>query len=300
MTYEDEELDIEPYEGDPEFDRPQDLDGEQDDSFHGVPQTQRFAASSPVDLSRTWKEALEWYREHESAGEIGFNPDGMCLKVCRVARRIPARYLTAKQAQDATPKEFRIEKVRDLRRGMVLYYDELNDSNRAGHIVTQIGRVKGSDKNKLSDILVVTNDVQSGRLTVVRGDYFEKHWGDKFQFGATILNGVELDFPSPKPKSENPTRIENFHDSKPEFDLGILRRAAQNRPEAARILSLIQAHAGALKGNNDDIVKFRKRVFEDDVVDLRLLNKLVNDGRVGRTKRIRDEIRRLIDSLPEE
>lgn len=160
---------------------------------------------------RDFKKTLEWHRNHQTRAAIGFNPDGMCLKICRTARGIGAVYPTAKAAQDATPKKHRFHKVSDLRAGMVLYYDDPNDSNRAGHIVTMAGRVKGADRNKLSDILVWTNSVQSGRVTLVRGDYFVRYWGDPFQFGSDWLNGMELDYYGKKPKggtSIKRTRVE--------------------------------------------------------------------------------------------
>lgn len=165
---------------------------------------------------RNFKEALAWYDTHQTTQQIGFNPNGMCLKICRSARGIGPMFPTAKAAQDATPIEYRVTKVSDLRAGMVLYFDDPFDANKAGHIVTMIGRVKGADRNKLSDILVWTNSVQSGRLTVVRADYFEKYWGDPFQFGATWLNGQILDHwepaPKPEPKPKKPTRVAKARD----------------------------------------------------------------------------------------
>lgn len=146
---------------------------------------------------RDFKETLEWYRNHQTTRQIGFNPNGMCLKVCRVARGIDAKYPTAKANQDATPQRHRVHRVRDLRRGMVLSYDDPHDSNKAGHIVTMIGRVKGFNPDSLRDVLVETNSVKSGELVVVRGDYFPRFWRDPFVFGATWLNGVELDVPNP-------------------------------------------------------------------------------------------------------
>jgi hypothetical protein len=165
---------------------------------------------------RGWKVVLDWYRQHQTRGQIGFDPDGMCLKICRVSAGLPSLYPSAKEAQDATPDEHRVYKVRNLRRGMKLYYDDPNDSNRFGHIVTMIGRVKGADLDSLHDVLVETNSVKANEIVVVRGDYFPQHWGDPFVFGATWLNGEEIDYagrehnpihaparpskPKPKPK----------------------------------------------------------------------------------------------------
>jgi hypothetical protein len=167
---------------------------------------------------RSWRDVLEWYRSHQTGSQIGFDPDGMCLKICRVSAGLPSLYPSAKEAQDATPEKHRVRRVRDLRRGMKLFYDDPNDSNRFGHIVTMIGRVKGADLDSLHDVLCETNSVKANEVVVVRGDYFPRHWGDPFVFGATWLNGQEIDYagresnpihaparpgkPKPKPKSK--------------------------------------------------------------------------------------------------
>lgn len=158
---------------------------------------------------RPYKQVMEWYRNHQTASQIGFDPDGMCLKVCRTAAGKPPVYPSAVVAQNATPPQHRVHKVRDLRRGMVLYYDHPSDSNRFGHIVTMIGRVKGANPDSLHDVLVETNSVKANELVVVRGDYFVQHWGDPFVFGATWLNGSELDYAGrtkPTPPPAPPTR----------------------------------------------------------------------------------------------
>jgi hypothetical protein len=161
---------------------------------------------------KPFQAVLEWYRTHQTASQIGFDPDGMCLKICRTAAGKPAVYPSAVEAQRATPQQHRVHKVRDLRRGMVLYYDHPSDSNPFGHIVTMIGRVKGANPDSLHDILVETNSVKANEVVVVRGDYFPQHWGDPFVFGATWLNGSEIDYagrtkPQPEPEPEpTPTR----------------------------------------------------------------------------------------------
>lgn len=141
---------------------------------------------------RNTKDTLGWYAANETKSQIGFDPDGMCLKICRTARGIGAVYPSALSAQQATPEKYRVHKVEDLRKGMVLYYDDPRDSNPYGHIVTMVGRAKGGDKSSLSDIFVRTNSVRRDEIVVVRGDYFPRYWGDTFQFGATWLNGQEI------------------------------------------------------------------------------------------------------------
>lgn len=151
---------------------------------------------------RSVPEVIQWYKGHETQAQLGYNPNGMCLKICREARGLPAVYPSALAAQIATPAAHRVHKVADIRRGMVVFYDDPRDSNPYGHIVTVVGRAKGEDPSTLRSLLVRTNSVKSGQVVVVRGDYFPRYWGDAFQFGATWLNGQALSFPEkaePKP-----------------------------------------------------------------------------------------------------
>lgn len=244
---------------------------------------------------RDTKDTLSWYARNNTTREIGFNPDGMCLKVCRTARGIAAKYSSAKIAQDATPKAHRVHKVRHLRKGMVLYYDDPRDSNKFGHIVTMVGRVKGYDPDSLHDILVSTNSVKRGELVVVRGDYFEKYWGDQFQFGATWFNGVDLGITNPS------TRMRRFHKSGPKYDLHLLDVEAKENEKVRKIRARLQAQFRLLPDNSKLLwVRQCKAGIRDRrVLDLTLLDRTVKAGYTGKVKRIRDEIRRLIDALPE-
>jgi hypothetical protein len=250
--------------------------------------------SKVVRAPNTWQETLAWYKTHRTKDLIGFDPDNMCLKVCRSARNIPAKFLTARDAMLATPSDHRVTRVRDLRRGMVVYYADPHDSNTADHVVTVIGRVKGFDPDMLHDVLVVTNTVVADELEVVRGDYFEDNWGDAFKFGATWLNGFELDVPT------RATKIERFHDTAPEYNLRLLERA--DRPKARRILDQIETQVRRLP-NSPKLVRvqeFKLQVKDDRILDLRILDEAVNAGRVGLVRQVRDEVRRLIAALPEE
>lgn len=143
---------------------------------------------------RNYSQTMEWYRNHTTKAKIGFDPDGMCLKVCRVARNIGPKYPSAISAQIATPKDDRVYEINKITGGMVAYYDDPNDENPYGHIVT----VASNDKTgKLSGLVVWTNSIKADTLVRVRGDYFGRVWGDKFQFAARSLNGVDLLLPRP-------------------------------------------------------------------------------------------------------
>ena len=250
---------------------------------------------------RNWQETLEWYRTHQTGAQIGFDPDGMCLKVCRTARAIGSKYLTAKQAQDATPAAHRVPHIADLRRGMVLFFDTVGDSNPYGHIVTMIGRVKGGDHSELSNILVETNSVVANEVVVVHGDYFAQHWGDQFQFGATMLNGVELDVPSRKPKpppapkkKPGTERLANFKESRPDYNVNILDRVVeQGRRDVKRHVERLEHSVSMLP---DDLKDKKVKQFKDGfankrILRMKLLDEYIKDG--GKSARVKVERARL-------
>jgi hypothetical protein len=250
---------------------------------------------------RDYKGAIEWYRENQTTHEIGFNPDGMCLKVCRTARLIAAQHLTAKMSQDATPKEHRVHKVADLRKGMVLYFDDPNDSNTAGHIVTMIGRVKGFDPDSLHDILVETNSVKSGELVVVRGDYFQEHWNDKFQFGATWLNGHVLDVFTKKAKPPvGQARLENFSGTRPDWDVKILDRVGEKLPDIRRKVKEIDNIVDDLPDDNKDerLEDFKQAYEKNRILKVHLLTDMVREKpQATRVKAGRDKLQAIIKSV---
>jgi len=258
---------------------------------------------------RDYKETIAWLEKNDTAAELGYNPNGMCLAIAHDARALPAKYPSAKVAQDNTPKEFRVYKVRDLRKGMDLFFDDPHDSNPFGHIVTMIGRVKGYNPDDLNDVLVRTNSVVSGRVVVVRASYFKQHWGDSFQFGAFWLNGFELDYPGWRsdgkgredvPKPDHSPRVDNFRDSAPEWDVKILDRAvAGGRVDIKpKIKAIEDAVDGLPKDRKDTRVnQFVDRFEKDRVLEMKLLNDAVTDGRMHLVKTQRDALRAAIKSV---
>lgn len=201
----------------------------------------------------TTAEALEWYRLEQTSPP--FDPDGMCLKVCRTARNIGPMFASAKDAQDATPAKNRVSTIADIRRGMVAYYDTVGDSNPFGHIVTVAGRVKDVDRSKLESLVVWTNSVVKDQLVAVRGNYFGEHWGDKFQFGATWLNGSPLLLPEPEPpKVPVSSTLHVVHASLEIFDTAKQRRKDLHdlfEREAARKVAWITGTEGGSTKDSD-------------------------------------------------
>lgn len=247
---------------------------------------------------------MQWYRVNNTTEEIGFNPDGKCLQVCRTARDIPAVYPSAKKSQDATPAKHRFPKVKDWRKGMVLYIDDPNDTNRYGHIVTIVGRVKGFDENEAHDVLVKTNSVKSGEIVVVRADYFTEHWGDKIQFASDWLNGEVVDVFQRKPKKTpagaQPHTREDFAKSRPNWDVKILDRVAERHPDVKETVKKIDHVVDMLPDDTKDerVTEFKEKYEKDRVLNLNLLTDVVkDDARFTKVKWVRDELRGLIKSV---
>lgn len=189
------------YDGDIYDGEPDTLDRHRDGA-HDTPDEMQLRAFAVVQNDT--QATLQWYTDNRS--NPPFDPDGMCLKVCRTARNIGSLYPSAKEAQDATPAEHRVRRVEDLRRGMVIYFDTVGDSNPYGHVVTLRGRRKGYPLDDLDSLVVETNSVKANQLVCVPGGYFRDHWDDEYKFGATWLNGVVLDLPEP-PKPEPDTLL---------------------------------------------------------------------------------------------
>lgn len=123
---------------------------------------------------------------------------GRCLELQRTARGLPAIHPSALSAALATPEDDRIYHKDQLRRGMVAYFDDPNDSNPYGHIVFIAGR------DEDGDIWTWSNDVDATHnVGLVPFEYYESYWGDGFMFGAISLNGYDLlgtnDLPLAKP-----------------------------------------------------------------------------------------------------
>jgi len=192
---------------------------------------------------RNTRETVQWYREHETTAQLGYNPDGWCLRICREARNIGAVYPSAVTAQNATPAAHRVHDVADIRRGMVVYYDDPNDSNAFGHIATVVGRDRDADPGSLSSLLVRSNSVKTGQIVVTRGDYFPRYWGDAYTFAATWLNGVVLDLPDRTPPTPPPAYIGR-------------RGADRLRAIDAELTQMIENHR---RFGNDRLVRALKR-----------------------------------------
>lgn len=128
-----------------------------------------------------------WLREQHTSGASQWYQQ--CLRLTRTARNIDALYPTAISAQHATPEKYRVYRKINVKRGMVAFFDDPNDSNPFGHVATVQGR------HPDGSLYCWSNDIIPGKVSLVPLNFFPAHWGDNFQFAATWLNGVVLDMP---------------------------------------------------------------------------------------------------------
>jgi hypothetical protein len=175
-----------------------------------------------------------WLREQDKINSTAWR--GLCLKLARSARNIGPMYPTAISAQHATPKKYRVYDLDKVKRGMVAYFDDPNDDNPAGHIVT----VQGRDNQ--GRLLCWTNDVAGpGMVSLTPMSFFPSQWGDQFRFGATWLNGVRLDMPEQKKKASKPKPVneENIRKAINRLDDAI--KDNKGRPKLVEALERDQA-----------------------------------------------------------
>lgn len=192
-------------------------------------------------------EVKDWYRTHETKSQIGFDPDGMCLAICRTARLIAPKWPSALVAQINTPEQYRVHRIADIKPGMIGFFDDPTDGNPFGHIVTFMARLPDKDPDSLSSLVTRTNSVKSDMIVPVMADYFGRFWGDSFQFAATYLNGEPFYDMQDKPKPKPPKR-KNF--------INVEEAIASIREGIDELDDAIKHHE---KAGNDRYVKALKR-----------------------------------------
>jgi hypothetical protein len=105
--------------------------------------------------------------------------------------------------------------------------------------------------------------------------------------------------PEEPPKLSEAPRIENFRDSRPNYDVKILDRAIKHgrkdlEPKVERIERIVRRLPDEEKG----LVKQFKDGFKDNrVLQLPLLNEAVSKGRIGEIKDARNDLRKVIKSI---
>jgi hypothetical protein len=117
-----------------------------------------------------------------------------CLSLTRQAPGIPGGIPSARAAMLMVPTSDRIHHVHGLRRGMVLFFDDPNDDNPFGHVVTVAGWHTTQPTDSLDDVLTWSADVphDAGEVGLVRASFFTSQWGVPMVYGSTSLNGFDL------------------------------------------------------------------------------------------------------------
>lgn len=108
-------------------------------------------------------------------------------------------------------------------------------------------------------------------------------------------------------KPSDPERrslIEKFRDTRPKFDVKLLDRAVQNGRTGTvkRVRNgLVDAMNSLPRDRKETLVnQVRDQWRTDRIINLRLLNAAVTNGRTGRVEKVRDRVIYLINSLPKE
>lgn len=167
----------------------------------------------------------------------------MCLSLQRQARGLPAVYPSAISAMHATPQAERVTSLHNLRRGMIAYSDDPNDSNRFGHIYFIAGWF-GKSMDNPDNLMTWTNDARrSGGVDMVPITFYRKNWGDTFQFGATWLNGFDFsEFNVAAPKPIEVHLGENYAHAIKDLEAAIQNHSAKKHTGLVDLLKKDLAH----------------------------------------------------------
>lgn len=139
----------------------------------------------------------------------------------------------------------------------------------------------------------------SGRVATVDLDWPEKVWGLKYAGWSETIDGVLIPMPPPPP----PTRISQFHDSAPSYNLTLLDNAvtAGRKGVVKGVRNQIVAQVKRLPGTEHDtrVQDFVDRFHTDRVLRMHLLSQAVELGnRHGVVESVFNNIHEQIKRLP--
>lgn len=165
-----------------------------------------------------------------------------CLKLQRTVRDIDPLFLTANAAMMATPPQYQVRKISELQKGMVAFSADFNDSNLADHVYGIGGKLPDTER------ITWSNDVrEAGQVDAVRLSFYQRYWGDAFQFGSWWLNGVYFGpVEHEKPKIKLGQHYENVLHS-----LIKIRnvKAKSDKPGAKRLAELLTEDIKTMRDN---------------------------------------------------
>lgn len=170
-------------------------------------------------------------------------------------------------------------------RGVPVAYS--GGSHGDGHRAVSLGNGKIRSTDAGGEGVVATVDL----------DWPEKTWGLSYLGWSDTISGQEIPLPPP-------TRVTEFHESGPAYDVSLLDKAVANgrhgvvrhaRNEIAQLVQRLPHHSG---GDNR-VDEFVKAFKEKRTLRMHLLKEAVDNGRTGVVKQVHDDIHAQIKQLPE-
>lgn len=128
-------------------------------------------------MPRTGNQAVAQMRRWNKSGKRGVK--GYCLKTCREAYKLPAKYPSAIVAWRRTPKKYKHKSRFNIPAGALIYYK----GGKYGHICIQ-----SNLKNKVYG----TDLPLADRVGLHHINLPTRRWGYKYLGWSNWLNGVEL------------------------------------------------------------------------------------------------------------
>ena len=141
-------------------------------------------------------QAVAFYKKQRDTGSKSWK--GLCMKLARSAYGFDTGiYPSALACMVATPKKYRVTALKDVKVGMLGFFVDPDDDNPFEHIAACVGHNK-------EGLPIWGTNLADGSVAFVGHDFFELHWGDKFNFAASSLGTFVID---ELQKEEKPERV---------------------------------------------------------------------------------------------
>lgn len=163
-------------------------------------------------------------------------------------------------------------------------------SHGHGHRALSLGNGKIRTTDGNGEGVVATQDL----------NWPERAWGLHYLGWSETITGVAIPLPPP-PLPPQPTRLSNFHASRPLYDLKILDRAVANgrndiKDELRRINVAVRKLPN--EGGSTRVGRFLRAYNSDRLLRMGLLYRAVQGGRHGTVEHVYDELRVQLSKIP--
>lgn len=196
----------------------------------------------------------------------------------------------AEDGWKSEPEKYRHEGDRNPPRGVPVTFKGGSHDNWHRAISKGNGVIRSTDMDGDKYAPGVTSDTTIPAI--------EQHMGLPYVGWSDTIDGLLIPNP-PLPDTE----ITLFYKSKPLWDVNHLDKAIQNGRKGVKEIVLAIDHQVSLlpndPGSKSLVDQFVARYDKDRILKMTLLNHAVANGRVGEVKKVRDELRKLIKSLPD-